>query len=156
MNRTIQREAILNELRRMHSHPTADELYSILRPKVPQLSLGTVYRNLEEMARRGMIRKLELTGRQKRFDGVASEHHHMRCSHCDRIFNFEHPDLQEMDDLLARILPGLGCEGIYLEWNGSCPECRSRCAEEEENRQEESHHERKTANLPLSAVRAGR
>ena len=156
MNRTIQREAILNELRRMHSHPTADELYGILRPKVPQLSLGTVYRNLEEMARRGLIRKLELTGRQKRFDGVASEHHHLRCRHCDGVFNFEHPDLQKVDDLLANLLPGLDCDGIYLEWNGSCPDCRSRRAAEEANTHEEEHHERKNANLPVSALRAGR
>ena len=52
MNKTVQREAILSELRKMCTHPTADELYAVLRPKVPQISLGTIYRNLEDMALR--------------------------------------------------------------------------------------------------------
>ena len=53
MNRTAQREAILKELRSVKTHPTADELYAALRVKLPTISLGTVYRNLEQMSRPG-------------------------------------------------------------------------------------------------------
>ena len=67
MNKTVQRDAILAELRSVKSHPTADELYAALRIRMPQISLGTVYRNLEQMSQAGMIRKLETAGRQKRF-----------------------------------------------------------------------------------------
>ena len=56
MNHTVQRDAILKELRMSHDHPTADRLYEVLRKKLPQISLGTVYRNLEQMAKMGTIR----------------------------------------------------------------------------------------------------
>ena len=132
MNKTIQREAILSELRKMSSHPTADELYAVLRPKVPQISLGTVYRNLEDMARRGVIRKLELTGRQKRFDGEAEPHHHLRCRECDRVVNLRNRLLPRLDRIFSEILPRLDCDGLYLEWTGQCPECRQRHRQEKE------------------------
>ena len=132
MNKTIQREAILSELRKMSSHPTADELYAVLRPKVPQISLGTVYRNLEDMARRGVIRKLELTGRQKRFDGEAEPHHHLRCRECDRVVNLRNRLLPRLDRIFSEILPRLDCDGLYLEWTGQCPECRKRHRQEKE------------------------
>ena len=57
MNKTVQRDAILAELRSVKSHPTADELYAALRVRMPQISLGTVYRNLEQMSQAGMIRQ---------------------------------------------------------------------------------------------------
>ena len=64
MNRTAQREAILKELRSVKTHPTADELYAALRVKLPTISLGTVYRNLEQMSQAGIVRKLETAGKQ--------------------------------------------------------------------------------------------
>ena len=70
MNRTAQRDAILKQLRAVKTHPTADELYAGLRVNMPQISLGTVYRNLEQMSQAGLIRKLETAGKQKRFDGA--------------------------------------------------------------------------------------
>lgn len=65
MNRTAQREAILKELRSVKTHPTADELYAALRVKLPTISLGTVYRNLEQMSQAGIVRKLETAGKQR-------------------------------------------------------------------------------------------
>ena len=59
---TQQRQVILEELRLCRSHPTADELYSRVRRRLPRISLGTVYRNLETLAERGLIRKMEVGG----------------------------------------------------------------------------------------------
>ena len=69
MNKTIQRQTICEELCKLTSHPTADELYDIVKKRMPQISLGTVYRNLEQLAECGVILKLETAGRQKRFAG---------------------------------------------------------------------------------------
>ena len=66
---TRQRAVILEELRKTKSHPTADELYSIVRERLPRISLGTVYRNLDFLADSGEIRRLEAAGSTKRFDG---------------------------------------------------------------------------------------
>ena len=156
MNKTVQREAILSELRKMCTHPTADELYAVLRPKVPQISLGTIYRNLEDMASRGVIRKLELTGRQKRFDGDASPHYHARCRVCDRVFNLAAPRLDEVDRLIGSLMPELGCTGVYMEWAGLCPACREREKQKAKRERKEEKHDERENGVPLSAVRTGR
>ena len=84
---TRQRQVILEELRNVTSHPSADEVYEMVRKRMPRISLGTVYRNLEILAECGEIQKLELGCSLKRFDGVADEHYHIRCLHCDRLFD---------------------------------------------------------------------
>ncbi|MCD6308329.1 MAG: transcriptional repressor [Candidatus Latescibacteria bacterium] len=82
---TRQRSVILDELRRLGSHPTADELYHSVRKTLPRISLGTVYRNLDVLSDMGMIRKLEIGGGQMRFDGTLREHYHVRCMECGKI-----------------------------------------------------------------------
>ncbi len=129
MNHTIQREAILEELRHNHSHPTADELYQVLRKKVPQISLGTVYRNLEDMANRGLIRKVELAGRQKRFEGRLDHHYHLRCHACGAIVDLRGSAMDRIDRIFAETMRKLDCDTVYLEWGGLCPACRRKSNE---------------------------
>ena len=82
---TRQRVVILDELRKVRCHPTATGLYEIVRRQLPKVSLGTVYRNLELLARMGTIRKLEFSGTEARFDGDIGRHDHIRCVRCDRV-----------------------------------------------------------------------
>lgn len=82
---TPQRRIILQLLREAHSHPTADELFHLVRETLPRISLGTVYRNLETLSSCGLIRKLELGGTQKRFDAETYDHCHVRCIRCGRV-----------------------------------------------------------------------
>ena len=65
---TRQRSIILEELRAMGRHPTACELYDAVRGRLPRISLATVYRNLEFLSEKGLIRKITTAGRRKRFD----------------------------------------------------------------------------------------
>ncbi|WP_176014347.1 transcriptional repressor [Victivallis sp. Marseille-Q1083] len=124
MNKTAQREAILEELRSVDTHPTADELYVMLRRRMPQISLGTVYRNLEQLSQLGVIQKLATTGKQKRFDGNVHFHHHMRCEKCDAVVDLHEATLQQVDMALMEVLPKVGCSGFYLEFFGVCRKCR--------------------------------
>ena len=89
---TKQRAVILETLRGLCTHPTADELYAIVKKKLPRISLGTVYRNLDLLSSSGEINLLEQAGQQKRFDGNTMPHYHVRCTVCGKvgdIFNAE-------------------------------------------------------------------
>jgi Fe2+ or Zn2+ uptake regulation protein len=123
LSKTNQRKVILEELRKLTSHPTADELYEIVRKKLPQISLGTVYRNLEQMSQAGIIQKLELTGRQKRFDGNAEKHYHMRCKECGRVMDLDNNKFTEIESLLTDVLSELKCHEFRLEFDGTCTKC---------------------------------
>lgn len=124
MNRTAQREAILKELRSVKTHPTADELYAMLRTKMPTISLGTVYRNLEQMSQVGVIRKLETAGKQKRFDGDVTEHHHLRCTVCGAVSDVASSIFAGINHEIHGVMEKMECESFYLELSGKCVKCR--------------------------------
>ena len=85
MRLTSQRQVILEELKKVKTHPTANEVYDMVRKRLPRIGLGTVYRNLDLLAEKGIIKKLEVGGEQKRFDGDTSPHYHIRCQQCNRV-----------------------------------------------------------------------
>lgn len=108
----------------MKSHPTADELYARVRERLPHISLATVYRNLDLMARHGVIRKLEMAGSQSRYDGMIDLHYHVRCVHCGCVEDVHVPhDVVDVRQLEAP--EGYRLLGHRLEFVGECPRCRS-------------------------------
>jgi len=126
---------ILEELGKLHSHPTAAELYAVIRRRLPRISLGTVYRNLGLLAREGLVLKLDTGGAQKRFDGNPRKHCHIRCIRCGRI-----DDLFEDDPVpgvtIERIGKASGYEirGHRVSFTGICPACGERAAERPEKK----------------------
>ncbi len=91
-----QRDAIINELCSRHDHPTADELYFALKSAMPNLSLGTVYRNLNKLSDGGTIQKISI-GNVDHFDGNAENHYHMLCSECKRLYDVPYPVLEDIE-----------------------------------------------------------
>lgn len=130
---TNQREIILRELIRSQRHLAADELYDIVKKIMPRISLATVYRNLEILSEAGMIGKLEISGRQKRFDYDPSEHDHIYCVICHRVDNLEmvHKGLN-VEEFGA--VAGYSVTGCRLEIVGVCPECQRKRDNREENK----------------------
>jgi len=118
---TKQRRIILEELRKLKSHPTADELYGIVRERLPRISLGTVYRNLDVLWENGDVLKLESAGSQKRFDGDVKPHYHVRCLRCGRVGDV----LQVVRDLdvSAVSAPGFTVSHGMVEFYGVCDAC---------------------------------
>jgi len=133
---THQRMVILEEVKKDHSHPTADEIFARARGKMPKISLATVYRNLEMLAGRGLIRKLEPGRPQMRFDGEIHDHYHLTCMYCGRL---EDSVIDSADQALAGLqhsLKNVNESGIIshrLEFVGLCKKCRTTKPSEEKD-----------------------
>jgi Fe2+ or Zn2+ uptake regulation protein len=121
MRMTKQRRLILDELRKKNDHPTADALYDRVRKRMPRISLGTVYRNLEILTALGEIQTLELSGTQKRYDGIPGKHYHIRCLHCGRLDDAPIAPLSRLEDELYESTV-YTIMGHRLEFMGLCPE----------------------------------
>lgn len=125
---TRQRKVILEELRKVDTHPSADEIYEMVRRRLPRISLGTIYRNLEILAVTGEILRLETGSHLKRFDGRAEDHYHIRCLRCDRLVDiFVHLGLELENRIKGST--DFSVLGHKLEFVGICPKCQRHAAE---------------------------
>jgi Fur family transcriptional regulator, ferric uptake regulator len=120
---TRQRRVILEELAAVTSHPTADELYQRVRRRLPRVSLGTVYRNLEIMAQKGEIQRIGAAGTQRRFDATTAMHYHIRCTSCGRVADLPLKPVNRLEQEAART-SGFTISGHWAEFQGVCPECQ--------------------------------
>ncbi len=122
MRLTKQRKIILERLKQSRRHPTAVQIYDEVRSELPNISLGTVYRNLDILSKEGIISKIETCGDQKRFDGTSDPHLHIICSSCGKVQDaHQEPDIDM--DRLTRGETDFKITGVRLELLGICPEC---------------------------------
>ncbi|MEW6672019.1 MAG: transcriptional repressor [Thermodesulfobacteriota bacterium] len=119
---TRQRQVILEELRKVKTHPSADELYEKVKKRLPRISLGTVYRNLEILTRLGEIQHVEIGGAMKRFDGNPRNHYHIRCLGCARVDDLAIDPLKQVEDALSG-RTDYRITGHRLEFVGLCRKC---------------------------------
>ena len=124
MRMTSQREIILKELQDSHQHLTADELYERVKKIMPRISLATVYRNLETLSEAGIIGKLEISGRQKRFDSDVHPHDHIYCLECHRVDNIDF-DRNLVNPSAVTSDKGYRITGYRVEFKGICAPCRA-------------------------------
>lgn len=109
-------------------HPTAAEVYEEIRKAYPQISLGTVYRNLSLMAGDREILRLSFSGAPDRFDPNAYEHYHVACSRCGQIFDTNHtipPELVGQIDRAVEACTGVKVENRMMMFSGVCAACQS-------------------------------
>jgi len=125
---TRQRKLILEELQRVKQHLSADEVYDIVRKRLPRISLGTVYRNLEILSELGEIRKLEHSGVVRRFDWDPTHHYHIRCMQCGRIDDAPIPPLKNIERKF-RDVTDYKVNGHHFEFVGLCPTCSEKSTE---------------------------
>jgi len=119
---TRQRRLILETLRSMRTHPTAEELFQVVRQQMPRISLGTVYRNLDVLCRSGLALKLESAGQQAHYDGDVGRHYHIRCVVCGKIEDVYPPEVSGIS--FPRIHnPSFRVMGWTLLFEGICSEC---------------------------------
>ncbi len=117
-----QREAILNLLRGRTDHPTADILYEDLRKELPNISLGTVYRNLGMLAKNGDILKITTASGSDRFDGNPMPHYHFTCLNCGCVTDVHMPEIAALNENAACYTDGK-IEYHNIMFNGCCNAC---------------------------------
>jgi len=122
MKYSKQREMVLQAVRDNRVHPTAEFIYSYLKPMLPTISLATVYRNLNQLAEAGSITRLTLGDGVDHFDGNVTPHYHMICSSCRSVIDLPARVSVELDqeDALQR---GYQVEGYEVAFLGICPSC---------------------------------
>ena len=118
-----KREAVLNCLRSTDTHPTAEWVHSQLRSEYPDISLGTVYRNLARFKEQGIIASLGTVNGVERFDGNTEPHVHFICTNCDRVQDLPEMQIPESLAETASRCSGGRAEICHLSFTGQCREC---------------------------------
>lgn len=118
-----KRDSILTLLQSVKSHPTAEWIYLELKEEIPELSLATVYRNLEQLADMGIIQKIEGEDKTTHFDGNADPHFHLSCTGCKRIFDIPHEFIAIPVDGIINEAP-FEVTDYIVHFRGICPDCK--------------------------------
>lgn len=117
-----QRDLVKEFLMTRKDHPTADVIYMNVRRADPNISLGTVYRNLALMAKDGEINRLSMGDGADRFDADTSPHFHLLCENCGAVVDLETEDIGAVLEKAARRCGGR-VTGYVAYFYGVCPDC---------------------------------
>lgn len=117
-----QREAIRKNLIQRYDHPTAETVYLDIKENFPNISLGTVYRNLTLLAELGEIQKISTGTGPDRFDGNPMPHCHFQCRLCQKVLDIPFENLGDISAYAQKHFSGIIEENI-IQFFGQCPEC---------------------------------
>lgn len=117
-----QREAIKEYLSQTKEHPTADTIYMNIREIYPNISLGTIYRNLNLLAEKGEIIKINGMNGSDHFDANTIPHYHFLCNECQKILDLEMESIDHINNIAGEGFSGK-IEGHITYFYGTCPEC---------------------------------
>lgn len=120
-----QRQAIIDYLMSTKEHPTADMVYANVKKLYPNISLGTVYRNLNRLADEGQLFRLGCVDGSERFDGNTLPHYHFLCKDCKQIIDLPMESLHHIDILAGASFDGT-IEGHSVLFFGQCKECQKK------------------------------
>ena len=124
VRRSKKRDAILRVMRHTKCHPSADWVYQQLREEYPNLSLGTVYRNLNQLSDQQIIRRVGVINGQERFDADTRPHAHFVCRSCRRVMDMELPEAVTETCVELDREYGFIAEECSLTVRGLCRDCR--------------------------------
>ncbi len=120
---TVQRRIVLNAVRSLPIHPTAEEIYSHVAEEHPNISKGTIYRNLNLLADQGEVLRVRIPDGADRYDYKTERHYHVRCIRCGRVFDVDMPC---REDILEGITDSHGFifTDFDIVFTGVCPDCQ--------------------------------
>ena len=122
---TVQRQIVLQAVRSLHDHPTADSVYAVVAAEHPSISKATVYRNLNQLALQGEILRVPVPTGAARFDFNTQEQYHESCTACGNVYDVFMPPIT---DLLDRVTDSSDVELTHYDilFEGVCAACRNK------------------------------
>lgn len=117
-----QREVIKTNLANRYDHPTAETVYLDVKNEFPNISLGTVYRNLSLLTELGEIQKISTCMGPDRFDGNPAPHYHFLCRKCGCVMDIDLENQDYLNNAASEVFSG-SIEGHSVQFYGVCPEC---------------------------------
>ncbi|MDR2864236.1 MAG: transcriptional repressor [Spirochaetaceae bacterium] len=126
-----KRDEILRILRETNAHPSALWVYDKLRYTIPDLSLGTVYRNLSLFREEGSVIRVAVVDGEERFDAWTAPHPHLICVKCNRVYDFPEPG-EAMLKWVADNSPGYDIDFRRTLFYGICADCKNMAREDPE------------------------
>ena len=123
---TVQKQIVLDALIKLNTHPTVDEIYAEIHNEHPSISKATVYRNLRNLARNKLIRRVSLPDGLDRYDGHTYQHYHFKCKNCEIIFDVDIEYLYGIDKTVKQKY-GFQIDEHDVVFKGICPQCREIC-----------------------------
>ena len=131
LKKSKQRDMIKAFLMGRKDHPTADVIYMNVRQQNPNISLGTVYRNLNLLADIGEIQRLRVGDGMDHFDADISPHYHFVCTECDSVIDLEMESIDTINDVAAKGFDGK-IAGHVTYFYGTCSSCTNSCKSNKE------------------------
>ena len=122
VRRSKKRDAMLELMRSTKSHPSADWIYQNMRELYPDVSLGTVYRNLNQLREEGLVKSVGVVNGQERFDAFTGPHSHFVCNQCSAVTDLPNCVSEEVISPLAEEY-GFVEQSCELHVYGLCSEC---------------------------------
>ena len=122
---TIQRWVIFDALLDREDHPTIDQVYEVVKSRIPGVSRTTVYRTLKTLAELGVAKKTSHFAAMDRFDGNMDHHHHLVCVRCDKVVDFADPALRGLPLPDAR-RTGFEIVDFSVYFESLCQQCKRR------------------------------
>jgi len=120
---TIQRQLVIAAVRTLEKHPTADEVYQCIAAEYPDISKGTVYRNLNSLVDSGLLQRVAVPSGADRFDHILTKHYHLQCTQCGAFTDLDVPYIDELDAKIAKVT-GYKMDAHAIIFKGICPKCQ--------------------------------
>ena len=118
-----KRDAILDYLRGTTAHPSAETIYTDLKIQIPDLAMGTVYRNLTLFKQQGLVSSVATVSGVERFDANTAPHVHFICTDCDAVIDLHEMQIPDSLHATAACCSGGKVSGCQLSFTGVCRAC---------------------------------
>jgi len=136
---TQQLAAVLDVVQTAHDHPTAEEVHRRVRHRLPRVSLGTVYRNLQKLSAQQRVRVVHLADRAARYDAVLDDHDHFACERCGTVTDLMRRSIPPADSSVLK-RAGFVVRAHALTFYGLCPKCQPHGARSRRPRPRDGSH----------------